>query len=109
MSKYLIGLYNPLIEDESKLSHCNKVYDNLNDLKSHVRVNDTIELSSEFSIYNYTTKELLDLIENYNLDIVINSKENSKQFNKFTITFIMAINEFIKNNSKTISKLLKEK
>ena len=62
-----------MIEDESKLVIVIR-YDNLNDLKSHVRVNDTIELSSEFSIYNYTTKELLDLIENYNLDIVINSK-----------------------------------
>lgn len=72
MSKYLIGLYNPLIEDESKLSHCNKVYDNLNDLKSHVRVNDTIELSSEFSIYNYTTKELLDLIAKKIVNSLIN-------------------------------------
>lgn len=109
MNTYRIGLYNPRIEDGSKLQHCDKVYSSLSELKKHIRCNDTVELSSTFSIYEYNSKEIVDLIEGYNLNIIIDSNESSSQFNKLTITTITAMNEYIKNNEAIISKLLDNK
>ena len=109
MNTYRIGLYNPKIEDGSKLQHCDKVYDSLSELKKHVRCNDTLELCSNFSIYEYNTNEIIDLIENYNLSIIIDGNKGRSSFNKFAITTITAMNEYIKNNEAIIGKLLENK
>lgn len=108
MKEYTIGLYNPTIEDDSNIKECSIIFNDLDSLKNHLRPNDIVVLSSSFSLYSFNSKELIRLIDLYNLDIYVIGSKGDKNFNRLNFHTITATNEYIKDNEETIIKLLKK-
>ena len=105
---YKIGFYNNKIEDDKGFEDFNIVFDDFDKLKNHLRKNDVVTLKSEFSVYDMNTKEMIDIISEYNLKInFLNfSFSGWEGANNFTIDVLLAIFEFIKDNKNIIKKLL---
>ena len=108
MSSYKIGIYNPKIEKSDKLNECNRIFDNFESLKAHVRVNDEIVCVSGFSFYGTKAKDVIDMISKYNLKIYLaENKENADNSNLLSIHMLVAINDYIEDSKEVISQLLK--
>jgi len=111
VSNYRIGLYNPKVENNSKLKDCSIIFDNLRDLEKHIRKDDEVVLVSGYSIYGYDDAELMKLIDDYNLNIYIsdengNNPVSSKALSKMKIHLIIATNEYIRGSIDIIKKFI---
>ena len=105
---YKIGFYNNKIEDDKGFEDFNIIFDDFDKLKKHLRENDVVTFKSEFSFYDMNIKEMIDIIDEYNLKIEFLNFSFSgwEGINSFTINVLLAIFEFIKDNKNIIKKLL---
>lgn len=103
----MIGFYNSNVDNKCKLKKCNFVTDNFKELKLKVNANDVILLASELSLWDVKSKDFIDLMEEFKLNVFIgNVNEQSHLMNKFQVTMLLANFDFIKNNKVKINKLL---
>lgn len=103
---YKIGLYNPKIEDKSGLEECKIIFDDFQHMKRHLRINDTILLKSGFSIYGIDSREIIKIIDGFELNVEFLGDKNQRQnFNKLTIATMAAVNDYIKENIEQIKRL----
>ncbi len=102
-----IGFYNSIVDNKHKLKNCCFITDSFKELKLKVSENDVIILASELSLWNVNSKDFIDLMEDFKLNVFIgNMNEQSKLINKFQVTILLANIDFIKNNRVRINKLL---
>lgn len=105
-SAYIIGFYNDKIDDMLNLYNCDRVFNNIDELKQHLRNNDVVMLASKFSLYGIDRQEIMDLKDAYNIDFRIHGmdiKDQATKDSKFNV--IMNINSFILNHEEVINKL----
>ena len=108
--KYIIGLYNPKIEDLKGLEDCDVIFDNFEKFKAHLRIGDFVKIKSGFTVFNISTKEILNIIDEFKLNVNIhNLNSEHTLFNTFALECLCSINEYIKENSCIISEIIKPK
>ena len=108
---YKIGFYNEKIDDKLILKDCNIIFNNFDNLKNHIRYNDTIILASSFSLFEVDIMKILDLKNKYNLNILtINNIDRnlSKSIIDLEFNVLLGYMEFIKANIPTLDKLIRE-
>lgn len=107
MKEYVIGFYNPIIEEADELSECNVVFNDLEKLEEHLRKGDTIMFASGLSFYGIPTKKILELVATFELKILFkDSAIDTESANKFLFNTMVATNEYISNNKEMIKKLV---
>lgn len=106
---YKIGFYNEKIDNKGLLNDCNIIFNDYDKLKQHIRLNDTIVIPSMLTLFNIDQSDIMNLKAKYNLNVIILDNLNSNNsVNDFGFNIGIGINEYIKNNSTKISKLIKE-
>lgn len=116
MGEYLIGFYNPKVDDVELLKNCNIIFSDYEELKQHLRKNDVVILGSYFSLWGVDSYDFVSVLEKRELrlffaDEISNREKSEVTYEKSNtincvIQIVVANIEFIREKKETVRKLL---